>query len=498
MPEYIRALIFILVMAALVFKFSEVPATTVAMTKDSFVSRRNTWIGITLAGFLSQNIWVFYLISAILVHRVVKKDSNKIALFFFLILAMPELSIAIPGFAGINYIILITYQRMLVWVILLPMFWAMMFDKKSANFVWNFSDVLLVLYFSLNVILQFQYQNFTDWVRILLGWIFDVLIPYFVVSRSIKDVKSFREIAMAFIVGAMIVSLIGIFELVKHWLLYQTLGDAIGVDGGFGYIGRGGNVRAIATTGQAIVLGYVLAIAVLLYWFLERSIANRKQYWLGFLLLLGGIISPLSKGPWVGAAVAIVIVIVLGPKAISRLSKMALMCVAAFIAILFTEYADQIISYLPFVGTLDESSMDYRKLLFEKSMDVIYANPYFGSFDYMLYLEDLRQGQGIIDLVNNYISVALNSGFVGLGLYALFFISIFWRVFFCMKKTPFISEEHEMGQVIIGVLASVLLMISAASDILNVPIMYWTVSAMGVAYSLMRMPVEGHSHKYNM
>ncbi|RFO97993.1 hypothetical protein DIC66_04505 [Rhodoferax lacus] len=493
MPEYIRALVFILVMTALVFKFSEAPATAIAIAKGDFKSRRNTWIYITLAGFLSQNIWIFYAIVIILALRAAKKDSNKVALFFFLILAMPELNAFVPGFAGISYFIAVTYQRVLVWIILLPIFWRILFAPNQGKFKWNFADIVLVLYFSLNAILQFQYLVFTEWVRYLLGWVFDVLIPYFAISRTIKDIKSFRDVVMSFVVGAMVISVVGIFEFSKQWLVYQTLSDAIGVDGGMGYMGRGGNLRAIATTGQAIVLGYVLAIALTLYVFLNKSVPNKKAYFIGFALLIAGEISPLSKGPWVGVAIAIVVSIVFGAHAFSRLAKAMIAVLMVFTLLLFTDYGDTIISYLPFVGKLDEGSMDYRRLVIEKSMSVIYNNPYFGSNDYWLYLEDLRQGQGIIDIVNNYIGVALNSGFVGLFLYLLFFCSVFSLMFRSMRRTTFSSEEHELGQVLIGALVGIMVMMSSVSDILNVPLLCWGIAAMGIAYSKMVLATDKNS-----
>jgi hypothetical protein len=485
MPEYIKALFCILVMATLVFKFSEAPATLVAMTKDAFVSRRNTWYMITVAGFLSQNVWVFYFISAWLVYRASKKDSNVLALFFFLILAMPEMAVLIPGFAGIEHFISVTYQRMLVWVLLLPAFYNIFFGSKKEKFVWNGADIILMMYLVLNVALQFQYVNFTGWIRYILDLLFDVVVPYFVISRSIKNLEYFKEIVMAFIIGAMIVSLVAIFEFIKQWLLYLSLNDAIGVAGGFGYNGRGGNIRAIASTGQSIVLGYVLTIAISTYAFLVRSIRNKFLYVAGFILLIAGEISPLSKGPWVGCMVALITNALMGPRAILSLAKLMLSVIPVATILLFTDYGDKIISYLPFIGNLDEGSMSYRQLLLDRSLDVISNNIYFGSYDYWLYLEDLRQGEGIIDIVNNYIGVALNSGLVGLFLYLLFFVCVFWQMIFKMFKMTLISEERMMGRVLFSTLIAIMVMMSAVSDILNVPLLCWGTAAMGVAYSRM-------------
>ena len=39
-------------------------------------------------------------------------------------------------------------------------------------------------------------------------------------------------------------------------------------------------------------------------------------------------------------------------------------------------------------------------------------------------METMRQGEGIIDIVNSYLQVALETGLVGLGFFLLIFISI--------------------------------------------------------------------------
>ena len=130
------------------------------------------------------------------------------------------------------------------------------------------------------------------------------------------------------------------------------------------------------------------------------------------------------------------------------------------------------------------------QLVIEKSLEVIANNFYFGSHDYWLYLEDLRQGQGIIDIVNNYIGVALNTGVVGLTIYLLFFVGVLARVYMQMRKTRPDSEVHELGQVLIGAIFGLLIMLSSVSEITFVPIVYWSVCAMAVAYSRMQLPVK--------
>lgn len=68
---------------------------------------------------------------------------------------------------------------------------------------------------------------------------------------------------LAFALAAMVLALIGIFEYSRHWLLYSSLIDVMGLNWGMSnYLGRGGSLRASASAGQAIVLGYVISVAI--------------------------------------------------------------------------------------------------------------------------------------------------------------------------------------------------------------------------------------------
>jgi O-antigen ligase len=67
----------------------------------------------------------------------------------------------------------------------------------------------------------------------------------------------------------------------------------------------------------------------------------------------------------------------------------------------------------------DLSSIDYRRQLLDDSIALLKQRPWTGVPDYQVQLQSLRQGEGIIDIVNTYIVVMLNTGVIGLALYLL-------------------------------------------------------------------------------
>ena len=121
-------------------------------------------------------------------------------------------------------------------------------------------------------------------------------------------------------------------------------------------------------------------------------------------------------------------------------------------------------------------------------MIVIQRNPWFGSsnFNETPEMEAMRQGGGIIDIVNTYIRVTLEQGFVGLGLFVGFFALTLLGIYRAMRLIPDKdSEEYLLGRVLFATLLAILVMIFTVSSITFIPIVYWSVAGMGVAYTRM-------------
>ena len=487
MPEYVRALIVILVLASVVFAFSKAPATAVAISTADFVRRRNAWFCITVAGFLSQNYWVFVLIGSLLIFRASKKEPNPIALFFFLILALPQIRVEIPGFAGIRYFFAVDYVRILTVLLLWPLCVRARKTAVANRTKAYLPDKLLAAYIVLTLVLQAPYDVATNVFRSALSWGIDVVIPYYAISRSLKDLKSFRDVLMSFAIAAMLVSCVGVFEFVRHWILYASAGDALGTEWDPGYLARGDFLRASATSGQSIVLGYVIAIAIGFFLALRQSVPKVQLYVGGMALLVAGVVSPLSRGPWIGLVAMLLIFAMTGAKPLQRISKSFLSAIPIGIVLMFTDYGQKVVDYLPFVGTVDNENVTYRQNLFDTSFQIILDNPFFGSTDYLLHMEELRQGQGIIDLVNTYLIVGLNSGFVGLGLYLMFFLTILLSTIKRLRLAPLATEARILGQALLAVLVGALLIIATVSPIYHVPLLLWSVAAMCMAFGRLEL-----------
>jgi O-antigen ligase len=490
MPEHLRALVVILVLATAVFTFAKPPVCVLASAAGDFERRRNLWFAITLAAFLAHNFWIYIIVVAALLLFALPRESNKLAMFFILLFAVPAIPARISGLGVMDHFFTIHYFRLLALAVLLPAFLSLRSQPDSERFGRSIPDKLIGGYLVLLLLLQLHVDTVTNTLRHGVFYAFlDIFLPYYVASRSLRNLQAFRDALMAFAVSALILSLIGAFEFARHWLLYASLQDALGVQWGYGgYLMRGQSLRALGTTGQAIAFGYVMAVAAGIFLYLKRLIPNSTAWGFGLALLMAGLIASVSRGPWVGTATIFLVYVATGPSAALRLAKVGLLGVIVLPALLASPAGETIIDHLPFVGTVESFNVDYRQRLLEVSIQVIMQNPFFGSGDIMRYPEmaELREGLGIIDIVNTYLGVALSTGLVGLSLFLGFFISVAVSIFKGMINVADKNDElHLLGRVLFSTLVGILVIIFTVSSVTVIPVIYWAVAGVGVAYARM-------------
>lgn len=491
MPEHLRALVAILALALAVFFVIRRPACATAISCADFDRRRNLWLTITLIAFVSHNFWVCIAVTAIVLAYMAPRDSNRIALYLYVLLALPQIGVAISGFGIINQLFVIDYTRLLAMVLLAPVALSLRIEELKRGEQLTLPDKLLLAYVVLSLALQFLAISLTGSMRNALYAFIDILLPYYVVSRSLQSVERLRDAIMSFVVAAALMSAIGIFEFSRHWLLYSSLDSALGVEWAYGgYLERDDLLRVMATSGQPIVFGYVMAVAFGLLLYAKELLPGALSIVAGQAVLLAGLVVSVSRGPWIGALAIVITYIATGKRAFAKLGQLFAAGLLLVPLMYFTPSWDRIVGLLPFIGETDIGSVTYRERLLELSIQIILENPFFGSADFLLFLEEMRQGEGIIDIVNTYLMIALRSGLIGLALFLGFFGVIMVAIARRMRLHPADSEAHRLGQALLAVLAGILVMIFTVSSINQVPVIYWAVAGLGYAYSRHGVPAS--------
>lgn len=493
MPEHIRSLIVILLLASVIFVIAHRTASEI-LEAHNYTRRRNLWIALTIVAFVSGSFWIYIFIASILIIYTKRNDPQPLSLFLFTLLVLPMATIQIPGMGIINYVFELSHARLLSLVLLLPMFLALRKQKEITPFGKLAADKAIFAYLALTIILSSRGNNYADasltsTLRYCFYMFTDVFLPYYVASRSLRNLQNFRDALTSFLIASLVVAILAIFESYKSWLLYSSVTRVLQLENAMtGYLGRGDLLRSIVTTGQPIVLGYLMVVAMGLYLFIQRSIQQQVIRYLGMALLIVALIASVSRGPWVGAIALVIFFIVTGRYIIRRLILLGLVSVIALSAASMLPGGEKIINMMPFVGSTGKENVDYRKDLLSNSMVVIQRHPWFGSIDYLKTpeMEVMRQGEGIIDIVNSYIRVALEQGITGLILFVWFFalalIAIFKSMILIKDKG---SEEHLLGQSLLATLLAILVTIFTVSSISIIPIVYWIVSGLGIGYSQM-------------
>ena len=174
-----------------------------------------------------------------------------------------------------------------------------------------------------------------------------------------------------------------------------------------------------------------------------------------------------------------------------RFTQLGLLGVIVVPLLLVSPAGDKIIDLLPFVGTVDEGNVTYRQRLLELAILVVIDNPLFGAFDYFYSAaaQELTTGDGIIDIVNTYLGVVLSSGLVGLTLFTGFFTTVAVGLFKGMRRVPGRNDElHLLGRALFATLLGILVIIFTVSSISIIPVIYWSLAGLCVAYARILVP----------
>jgi O-antigen ligase len=150
-----------------------------------------------------------------------------------------------------------------------------------------------------------------------------------------------------------------------------------------------------------------------------------------------------------------------------------------------TSYGQKFIDVLPFIGSTRADTVEYRDQLFDMALIVIKRNPLLGSSSYLETPEmiSMTQGQGIIDIVNSYLGIALPYGITGLTLFVAILVTLLFKTYQSYKRLP--NEEGDLirlGRCLFSILCAISLIIYTVSSIDYVPYYYWLFFGVMSAY----------------
>lgn len=503
MAANLKALIIVLGVGAIILYFARPLALRFSDPAD-YRRRCVLWLILTAAGFLCPNTWWFVLVAAPLLLWAGHRDSNPIALYLLLFQVVPSIFVNIPTI-GINKLFDLDIDRLLSLCVLVPAAWRM---RRSAattgGKTFELPDVLLLLYGLLQVAFFVRpdtpgnavlSDSLTNALRRAFLYFIDIYVVYFAVRRWCSDRRSMLEALAALCLCCAIAAPIAVFETLRHWLLYSGIAARWSPDPmAHFYVVRDHILRAQAASGSPLSLGYILAIACGLWLYLWSYADSWWRKRIAVLCLWLGLLAAYSRGPWIGAVTIYLAFACVAPQRLSGLVKTGSALVLLTIALLISPLGDKVIAALPFFGgSVDSANYLYRRQLAAESWQLIRQHPWLGDQFAYAKLGDLRQGQGIIDIVNTYIEVALFYGLIGLSLFLGFMLTALLRAYRVARQS--IRSDPDLatlGAALVACIAGTLLMLANCSFIFAYSKLYFVLAAFAVAYAKLA-PLTQHA-----
>jgi O-antigen ligase len=489
MPIYLKAYVFIMAICLMAFHLlrDTIPATDIGAS--NFSRRRIQWLLVTSIAFLAINFWIYAAVCFAFAAVSARKDPNPFGMYVFLMLAAPPLQKVIPGIGLIETFIPVYHERLVAIAILLPLALKLFFERHERPRGPKFPDVIVATYLVYMMACGAVQQGPIAATRYILYLSLDIGLVYYVASRALRSVGQIRETIAVLVIGLVALAFVGVFETLKSWWVYQTLAYAFDIPVG-AYVTRGdlGLLRAKTSLGHPIAMGYCMAVALMLtYSFLGR-VESRLRKWALVGSLSAGLLVTFSRGPWVGAVAGLLYIVLSGPGRSKRFGYIAGAILVVGGALYLTPFGKSVYEMLPFLGGQDSGSITYRQRLWTVSTTVLKQSPVFGDFHYLSnpLMQQMRQGEGIIDMVNSYLEVSMAYGILGLTLF-LACIAVCWR---STRSTSDLDlQQQRLRRSLRAVIVAIVVTIATVSSIFLIPTILWIVLGLCVSFArVLRIP----------
>lgn len=458
----VKSMIVVLVTAFIMFALLK-PVFLRFMDPGDFDRRRILWLVQTAAGFVSPNIWIYLLVAMPVLLWAASKDSNPIALWLFSVFVVPPVSVVV-SLPLINNLFPINQTRALGLFLLFPLVVQhLRTSTMTRTATMKVMDTLLIGYVAYQFFLAFPYDNMTGNMRRVVTLLLDTFLVYFAFSRAITDKRRLVDVMAGLCLAAAVIAPLALFENQRGWLLYTGINDAWGSSNVFAWLLRGDSLRSQLSTGHAITMGYTMATALAFWLYLRHDAKGMRMSWAVVPLLGVAILVSYSRGDWLMALLLPVLTVSLSPTRSGAEFKALLGVALLAVGIYASPLGSRLVDLLPFVGSAEQGTVDYRTQLAETSWRLVQQNPVFGNPFAYAQMENLRQGQGIIDMANAYAGVAVFQGLVGLFLYAGVLFTAVAGAYGRMRQARHESEDLAyLGAVLVACMVATLVFLATA------------------------------------
>lgn len=257
----------------------------------------------------------------------------------------------------------------------------------------------------------------TNAVRSLLETSLALLLPFYVIRRSVRDLSDVRLMFVGMLAVAAALSTLAMYEARSGWPLYRIVSDHFGVmlSGDANVKMRGGLLRSPGPFPEPLSFAFQLSILTLLGLTSRWMFRSSKLHYLMIGIFVVGMFAPQSRSAWLGLGCGMLIYAFVTGK-IGTLAKIGVFVPLAGAVTYVVGLSVPLIGNMLGLNSAGVINKDYRQTLLERGWQEAQGHLFAGqNFDIVTsHLSDLYQGEGIIDFVNTYLFVLLLSGVIGL------------------------------------------------------------------------------------
>jgi hypothetical protein len=358
-------------------------------------------------------------------NRDNKSHAITIAYFIAVLGAGPDWSKYIVSVPGINYLIRLSFEKVMVIVLLVPIFLQL---RTISRVQWNLTDTFVCVFFIFTVLLTFRADKITIVLRFVMDSLLIYVIPYFVISRVVKSVSDLHYCALGYLALAFLLAGVFIVSQSIQVDIYNALDP---YDNFHSYKERRGVFLRLSGPFFGVLVGFLMLAGYLSLEILKKYEVNKHiPLWLFFAVCILCVVMGGSRGAFVGFS--------LGVGSYFYFVKLTgikrMLVVLMMIFLFLSEYIFDVSSFFQYED--EYGTFDYRAELYLAAWEFMKEQPFLGHQNYLVtgHFDHLITGLGIIDIVSAYLQFALLYGYVGLFLFVGMFLSVITPLFFYLQN----------------------------------------------------------------
>lgn len=394
------------------------------------------YVGMMLVAIFTKNAYAIFAVVLILKVVYLKGDLQRNLLFFVFLFPLMPVNVIQPFLSpGTAYFIDLNLQRVLTLFLLVPVLPTIrqMAQEKPGFYKLDLVFMALAAIFFVSFFREHSLYQVTLFfgVRESIGFLLDIAIPYFVLSRGLQHFGQLTQFARSIVLSGLLIALSGLFEAGMVWKFYFQLGSNVSsyaiaaIDSMYEW--RGGFLRVSSSLGHPITFGFYMTLVMGFALFLlvyHRANFGKKAVILGLLAI--GIFLTGSRGAWIGGGFLLMSYLFysLG-RGLRQLLIIQAVVVAVAVGLMYWNPAS--LKSSDQLDSIDQhGTFEYRARLFSTAIEVIPENLWWGTRTFRDHpkMQTMIQGQGIVDMVNGYIAIAIEYGIVALGLFAIMMLRV--------------------------------------------------------------------------